>query len=141
MSDSSTSLVRRFERFLEFVFYSGVELSVLGSPALLVLLYWPVYDIDPSSMAGLSTIAFGTLWLAVFRGGYLPVDEYPRFGHVNSVPLRVSYYSATIYAATWLGAFGWLVSGSLAAAFFLPIGATWLAFAAFPKLWRGERAR
>ncbi len=141
MSDSSPSIVRRFERFLEFVFYSGVELSVLGSPALLVLLYWPVYDIDPSSMAGLSTIIFGTLWLALFRGGYLPVGDYPRFGHFNSVPLRIGYYSATIYATTWLGAFGWRLSGSLAVAFFLPIGATWLAFAAFPKLWRGERVR
>jgi len=140
VSDSSPSIVRRFERFLEYVFYSGVELSVLGSPALLVLLYWPVYDLDASSMAGLSTIVFGTLWLALFRG-YLPVGDYPRFGHFKSVPLRVGYYSATIYAATWLGAFGWQLSGTLAAAFFLPIGATWLAFGAFPKLWPGERVR
>ena len=139
MSDTATpgrSLTGRVERWLEYVFYSGVELAVLASPALLVLLYWPAYDIDASSIAGLSTIAFGTAWLALFRGGYLPVGDYPRFGDFGSLPLRLGYYSSTVFAATWLGGLGWQLSGSLAAAALLPIGATWLAFAAFPRLHR-----
>jgi len=140
-TSTSRSLTQRLERWLEFVFYSGVELSVLGSPALLVLLYWPVYDLDASSIAGLTTIIFGTLWLAMFRGGYLPARDYPRLGDFSSVPLRILYYSLTIYAAAWLGAFGWQLFGTLAVAAMLPIGATWLAFAAFPLVWRGERVR
>ncbi len=140
-SASNRTVIQRIERWLEFVFYSGVELSVLGSPALLILLYFPLYDIDANAMAGLSTITFGTLWLAMFRGGYLPARDYPRLGDFNSVPLRIGYFSATILGATWLGAFGWQLFETLAVALLLPIGVTWLAFAAFPFLWRGERVR
>ena len=139
MSDTATpgrGVAGRVERWLEYVFYSGVELAVLASPALLVLLYWPAYDIDASSIAGLSAIAFGTAWLALFRGGSLPVGEFPRLGDFGSLPLRLGYYSATVFAATWLGGLGWQLSGSLAAAALVPIGATWLAFASFPRLYR-----
>lgn len=142
MSDTSTSgrtLVGQAERWLEFVFYSGVELSVLSSPALLVLLYRPVYNIDASSIAGLSVIAFGTLWLALFRGGYLPAGDYPRVGDFESLPLRIGYYSATVFGSAWVGGFGSQLFDSLVAAALLPIGATWLAFAVFPFVWRGER--
>lgn len=140
-SATNRTVIQRIERWLEFVFYSGVELSVLGSPALLILLYFPFYDIDANAIAGLSTIMFGTLWLAMFRGGYLPARDYPRLGNFSSVPLRTVYYSATVLGATWLGAFGWQVFGTLAVGFLLPIGVTWLAFAAFPFVWRGERVR
>lgn len=144
MTDASAgrrTLTQRLERWLEFVFYSGVELSVLGSPALLVLLYRPFYDVDANAIAGLSTIVFGTCWLALFRGGYLPAGEYPRLGDLDSVPLRGLYLSLTVLVATWIGAFGWQLFGTLVAAVVLPIGCTWLALAAFPFVWRGERVR
>ncbi|MFC4552650.1 MULTISPECIES: hypothetical protein [Halorussus] len=104
-----------FERFLDYVFFAGLEISILSVPALYALLY--AEPKGPVALAGLTAIVASTLAAALFRGGWvdLGVGEWPRPGDPYTLPVRSAYYSATVAIAAYVGAFANVETGVPAA--------------------------
>ncbi len=96
MSDTDGGILRWLER----VFFGGMELAFLSTPAFTaVALLQSLYP-DAVSLSGLLAIAAGSVALASFRGGRLDVGAWPRRGELSSLPLRVVYFSLVFLAAS-----------------------------------------
>ena len=91
-----------WERWLDHVFFAGLEISILSIPALVVLFF--AAPKAPIALAGLTAIAAATFATATFRGGWVATGEWPRAGDPYTFPLRSAYYSATVAGAGYLGA-------------------------------------
>ncbi|WP_435174980.1 hypothetical protein [Halorussus sp. AFM4] len=91
-----------WERWLDHVFFAGLEISMLSIPALVLLLF--ATPQGPVALAGLTAIAVSTCAAGTFRGGWVDVGEWPRPGDPYTLPLRSAYYSATVAGAAFLGA-------------------------------------
>jgi hypothetical protein len=96
MSDSESG----FLAWLERVFFGGMELSFLSSPAFAVVALLQNLYPDATSVAGLLAIAAGSVAIAAFRGDRLDVGAWPRRAELTSLPLRVTYFSLTFVAAS-----------------------------------------
>ncbi|MCL9817939.1 hypothetical protein [Natronocalculus amylovorans] len=136
-TESTRSFTMRMERWLEYLFNSGVELSFLGTPGLVVLIYTPFFSIDGISFAGLTAVGFGAFWLALFRGKYVDVGEYPGYGNFSSVPVRFVVYNTALIAGTYAGAYGWDANQSLLFAILFPVVITGVLMASLPRFTRG----
>ncbi len=139
-SDSSTgedspSLTARMERWLEYLFNSGVELSFLGSFGLLILFFTPpLLSVDGISFSGLVAIASGSTWLGLFRGGYIDVGEFPGYGNFASAPVRFAVYNVALVGGTYAGAYWWDAQSSLLFAIVFPAVITGVVIASVPRL-------
>jgi hypothetical protein len=122
-------------RWLERVFFGGVELAALSSPAFAVTLVVQNRYPDAVPLAGLSALALGSLAMAAFRGEVVDVGPWPRRGELRSIPLRVVYFSAVfLLAAVGVGAAA-VAAGTL---WLTPLGGVVQAvgFAGFPRTYR-----
>jgi hypothetical protein len=128
-------LQRRAIEWLERVFFGGAELSVLSSPAFVVVLVLQGDYPDAIPIAGLFALATGSLAIATFRSRVVDVGAWPRRGELASLPLRVGDFSALFFAAAagvgaaavaagtlWVAVLGGVVQ---------PLG-----LAAFPRVYR-----
>lgn len=134
MATEGASALRRIDRWLEYVFYSGTELSALSSPALTYLLFGAPFSRDGVSVGGLVAIAVGTLALAVFRGNYVDVGEFPAIGGLGSLPFRIVYYNLLLGTVVTLGAYGW-VQGAPLLSVFVPASGMLLGMAVLPRVY------
>ncbi|WP_158056257.1 hypothetical protein [Halorussus halophilus] len=90
------------ERWLDYVFFAGLEISILGIPALIGLMYaTPENEVK---LAGLTAIAACSMAAATFRGEFVKLGDWPAAGDPYTMPLRSAYYSATIALAAYVGA-------------------------------------
>lgn len=96
MSDSDSGLLRS----LEGVFFGGMELSFLSSPAFAVVVLLQGLYPDAASLSGLGAIVAGSVSLAAYRSGRVDVGEWPRRAELTSLPLRFGYFSLLFFAAT-----------------------------------------
>jgi hypothetical protein len=94
------SAYRRFLAALEQVFFGGMELAGLSSPAFLAVLVLQQRYPDASALAGLTAIAAGSVTLAALRSGTVDTGEWPRRSELTSLPLRVGYFSLVFLVAT-----------------------------------------
>ncbi len=95
-----SSLYARFLDWLEQIFFAGMELSFLSSPAFaLVVVFQEVYP-DAVPLSGLFAIGAGSVALAEFRLGRIDVGAWPRRSELTSLPLRVGYFSLVFLAST-----------------------------------------
>ena len=96
MGDSERGLLQWLER----VFFGGMELSFLSSPAFTVVAFLQQLYPDAVSLSGLFAIGAGSVALAAFRGERVDVGTWPRRAELTSLPLRVGYFSAVFVAAS-----------------------------------------
>jgi hypothetical protein len=96
MTDSDGGVLRWLER----VFFGGMELSFLSTPAFAVVVLLQSRYPDAVSLAGLLAIGGGSTGLASFRGGRFDVGAWPRRGELSSLPLRVAYFSLVFFVAS-----------------------------------------
>ena len=89
------------ERWLDYVFFAGLEISALSIPALVVLLF--ATPRGPISLGALTAICVLTCAVGTFRGGWVDSREWPPAGDPYTIPVRSAYYSATIAGAAYLG--------------------------------------
>ncbi|WP_135824358.1 hypothetical protein [Halorussus ruber] len=94
-------MVDGLERWLDHVFFAGLEVSVLSIPALVVLLF--ASPQGPISLAGLVAVVVLTCAVGTFRGGWFDSRDWPPAGDPYTLPVRSAYYSATIAGAASLG--------------------------------------
>ncbi len=94
------SLYRRFLAWLEQVFFGGMELAALSTPAFVAVLILQELYPDATALAGLTAIAAGSITIAVLRSRAIDAGEWPRRSELTSLPLRVGYFSAVFLAAT-----------------------------------------
>jgi hypothetical protein len=124
------SAYRRLLAWLEQVFFGGMELAALSTPAFVAVLVLQQRYPDASALAGLTAIAAGSVTLAVLRAGTVDTGAWPRRSELSSLPLRVGYFSVVFLAATigvaalavslgsmWLTLFGGVVQALGLAAF------------------------
>ena len=126
---------RRLLGSVEQVFFGGMELAVLSSPAFAALLVLQERYPDAIPIAGLLAIATGIVALAALRTKTVDTGMWPRRSELTSIPLRVSYFSVLFLAAT-LGV----------AAVAIELGTLWVALAGgvvqplglagFPRVYR-----
>ncbi|GAA0521968.1 hypothetical protein SAMN04488066_10532 [Halorubrum aquaticum] len=129
----------------ERLFFAGIELTVLASPALVLGLVFQSAYPDALPTAGIGAVVLGSPALALFRTRAVDAGEWPRLGEVKSVPLRVAYFSALYLLATLgVAATTTAVSGPLPLAFLGGGVVQVLGLAAFPTAYRavhGEPVR
>lgn len=121
---------RRFLDWLEQVFFAGMELSVLSTPAFIpVLLLQDRYP-DAVPLAGLMAIVAGSIAISLLRTQTVDTGKWPRRSELTSMPLRVAYFSVLFFLASmgvaavavsagsmWLTVFGGVVQALGLAAF------------------------
>ncbi|PSQ49272.1 hypothetical protein BRD19_04410 [Halobacteriales archaeon SW_7_65_23] len=96
MSDGNLGV----QGWLEQVFFGGMELSVLSTPAFIVLIVAQRVYPDAVPIAGLQAIAAGSIAIAAFRNEAVDVGTWPRRSELTSLPLRLVYFSAVFFLAT-----------------------------------------
>ncbi len=96
MSDSERGLLQWLER----VFFGGMELSFLSTPAFAVVVFLQQLYPDAASLSGLFAIGAGSVAIAAFRGGSVDTGAWPRRSELSSMPLRVGYFSVLFFAAS-----------------------------------------
>ncbi len=94
------SVYRRFLAALEQIFFGGMELAGLSSPAFLAVLVLQGRYPDASALAGLTAIACGSVTIAALRTGTIDTGDWPRRAELTSLPLRVGYFSLLFLGAT-----------------------------------------
>lgn len=134
MATVAASAIRRIDRWLEYVFYSGVELSALSTPALTFLLFGAPFSRDGVSIGGLVAVAMGTFALAVFRGNYVDVGEFPAIGGLTNLPFRIAYYNLLLGSVVTLGAYGW-AQGAPLLSVLVPASGMLLGMAVLPRVY------
>ncbi|MFC5279552.1 hypothetical protein ACFPM1_12410 [Halorubrum rubrum] len=129
----------------ERLFFAGIELTVLASPALVLGLVLQSAFPDALPTAGIGAVVVGSLALTLFRTRVVDAGEWPRLGEVGSAPLRITYFSASYLAATLgVAAAVTALSGPLPLAFVGGGIVQTLGIAAFPTVYRavhGEPVR
>ena len=127
-----------WERWLDHLFFAGLEISMLSIPALVLLLF--ATPQGPIALAALTALAVSTCAAATFRGEWVDVGEWPRPGDPYTLPLRSAYYSATVAGAAYLGAAAHVAVGApvagIAAAAMVSVAST----AALPRAVGGFRS-
>jgi len=96
MGDSERGLLQWLER----VFFGGMELSFLSSPAFTVVALLQQLYPDAVSLSGLFAIGAGSVAIAAFRGERVDVGAWPRRAELTSLPLRAGYFSVVFFAAS-----------------------------------------
>jgi hypothetical protein len=127
----------RIDRFLDHLFFGGVELCVLSTPVLLLLLL--ATPADAVSLSALTTLVAGSTTLAVLRGGYLGSRDWPRVGEVGSFPGRSAYYGAVVGGGTYAGVQVQLLSGAFWTGILVPAAATACLLSLLPPALEGLR--
>jgi hypothetical protein len=129
----------RFEHLLDYVFWCGVEVSVLTSPILFLLL-WAPEPIYASLSASVGLLSCSVL-LTLIRGGYLWFDDegWPRMGDPYSLPFRTAHYGATIASGTYLGVAGAVGVGVPWLAVIAPVAVVWVGLTTLPRTLRTLR--
>jgi hypothetical protein len=126
----SASLVAVAQRWLDDVFWAGMELSVLAIPALLLLL--GATPAGPVALSALSATITGSAAVATFRGNYVGAAEWPPAGDVYSMAGRSAYYSLVVAAGTFLGVTVNVALGSYWAGVLVPLAVVPAALAPLP---------
>lgn len=98
---SRRSLNARFERWLDYVFFAFLEVSVLPLPILLLLTGAP--NQDAVSLSALTALGAATVAVGSFRGEYVDVGRWPMASDFVTMPFRSAYYGLAIGGGTWLG--------------------------------------
>lgn len=98
--------------WLERIFFGGMELSVLSTPAFAAVLVVQTRYPDAVPLAGLTAIAAGSLAIALFRAQAIDVGAWPRPSELTSLPLRVTYFSVLFVLASVGVAAGAVAVGS-----------------------------
>ncbi len=121
--------------WLEQIFFGGMELSVLSSPAFTALIVLQQVYPDAVPVAGLLAIPTGSVVIALYRNGAIDVGKWPRRSELFSIPLRLAYFSLVFFFATMGVAYvthavgsWWLI--------LLGIVVQALGLAAFPSVYR-----
>lgn len=96
MSDVSLG----FYGWLEEIFYGGMELSALSTPAFTFLVVLQNLYPDAIPIAGLAAIGTGSVAIAAYRNDVVDVGPWPRRSEFTSLPLRMAYFSLLFFAAT-----------------------------------------
>lgn len=93
-----------FERWLDYVFFAFLEVSVLTLPVLLLLTGLPNQNaVSLSALSALASVGFG---VGSFRGQYVDVGKWPRPGDFVTIPFRSAYYGLVLGVGTWAGVAG-----------------------------------
>jgi len=121
--------------WLEQVFFGGMELSVLSTPAFTAIIVLQQVYPDAVPVAGLLAIPTGSVALALYRNGAIDVGEWPRRSELFSVPLRLTYFSLVFFLATMGVAYVTHAAGSWWL-ILLGIVVQALGLAAFPSVYR-----
>ncbi|WP_101297909.1 hypothetical protein [Halegenticoccus soli] len=106
---SNDSATARFERLLDHVFFAAMEVSVLGLPALYLLLFAP--NPVEVSLSATTALAATTVGVAVFRGRYVDVGRWPSPGDPVTMPIRSAYYGGVLGVGSFLGGAVQLTTG------------------------------
>ena len=125
------------ERWLDYVFFAGLEISILGIPALVALLY--AEPAGPVALAALTALAVCTMAAATFRGEFVSLGEWPDAGDPYTMPVRSAYYSAIIAGAAYLGAFAHVRTGVPGAGMVAATVVSVAAMAVLPRVVAGVR--
>jgi hypothetical protein len=120
------------ERWLDYVFFAGLEISMLSLPALVLLL--AAQPPGPIAVAALTALAVSTGAAGTFRGPWVDLGEWPAAGDLYTIPLRSAYYSATVAAATYAGAAANVASGVALAGIAVSTLVSVAAMAALPRV-------
>jgi hypothetical protein len=128
---SERGLGERLDRWLDYAFFGGAEVTVLGLPALLLLLAAP--DPVAVSLSAMTALAVSTVTVATLRGGWVDVGEWPAFGDFASLPVRAAYYGGVLGLAAYLGAASQALSGSALTGVWVPALLCVALLAAFPR--------
>ncbi|WP_224335484.1 hypothetical protein [Haloprofundus halobius] len=122
----------RFERWFDFVFFAGMEVSFLALPVLVLLLgVRPIGPVSAAALASLSTTVFAA---GSFRGRYLDVGAWPRVGQIRTMPVRSAYYGGVVGIGTYLGTEAYLRTGVGWAVVVVPAVLSVVALAALPRV-------
>lgn len=121
-----------WERWLDHVFFAGLEISILSIPALVALFL--AAPKGPISLAGLTAVAAATCATATFRGGWVETGEWPRAGDPYTFPLRSAYYSATVAGAGYFGAVAHVRTGTPGVGVLVATVVSVAAMAALPRV-------
>lgn len=86
--------------WLERIFYGGMEMAFLSTPAFAVVFALQSIDPDAISLSGLFAIAAGSAAIAIFRAGVIDVGDWPRRGELSTIPVRAGYFSLVFFVST-----------------------------------------
>jgi hypothetical protein len=135
--DRSGSTLGTVDRWLDHVFFAGMEVCILTVPVLLLLL--SARPPAAVSLSGLAALTASATAIGTYRGGFVGEAGWPRPGHVGTVAGRAAYYGLVLGVATFLGVEGQLLAGHFAPGILLPWSVAFLALAPLPDVL--ERAR
>jgi hypothetical protein len=133
----SRETVDRFDRWLDYVFFGGAEVTVLGLPVLLVLMFAP--NPVQVSLSAMTALTASTVAVATLRGGWVDVGEWPAFGDFYSLPFRAGYYGGVLALASYVGAASQTLSGRWWLGVLVPVLLCAVTLAAFPRVLRRFR--
>jgi len=128
----SGSVLARFERWLDFVFWAGMELSVLANPTLLLLL--GARPPEAVALSALTTLVVGSAAIGTYRGGYVGSADWPRPGDLGTMAGRSAYYSVVVGAATYAGVEANVLTGIVWAGIAVPAVFAVLVLAPLPRV-------
>ncbi|WP_228546413.1 hypothetical protein [Halegenticoccus tardaugens] len=134
---SNRTVTARVERWLDYVFFAGMEVCVLGMPALFLLLFAP----NPVAVSLSATAALVATVLAVgtFRGGYVGDGRWPAAGDLVTLPIRSAYYSGLLGLGSYLGGAAQLATGRWWVGVVVPVALIPALLAPLPRVLAGVR--
>ncbi|MFC5366830.1 hypothetical protein [Salinirubrum litoreum] len=129
---SEDSLTARFDRWLDYAFFGGAEVTVLGLPVLLTLMVAP--NPVTVSLSAMTALTVSTVTVATLRGGWIDVGEWPAFGDFYSLPLRAAYYGGVLGFTAYAGSLAQLSTGSPWPGIIVPTACCAVLLALFPRV-------
>lgn len=136
--NSDRTLTNRVDRWLDYVFFAGMEVTVLVLPVL----WWLLVAAHPAevSLSAMTTLTVASAAVGTFRGGYVDVGSWPTPGNLGTLPIRSAYYSLVLGVATFVGVQVQLFSGSPWPGIGVPALLAWIALLPLPRVLRGLEA-
>jgi hypothetical protein len=129
---SGDSLTARFDRWLDYAFFGGAEVTVLGLPVLLTLMIAP--NPVAVSLSAMTALTVSTVTVATLRGGWIDVGEWPAFGDFYSLPFRAGYYGGVLGFTAYVGSLAQLSTGSPWPGIVVPTVLCVVLLAGFPRV-------
>jgi hypothetical protein len=129
---SEDSLTGRFDRWLDYAFFGGAEVTVLGLPVLLTLMVAP--NPVTVSLSAMTALTVSTVTVATLRGGWIDVGEWPAFGDFYSLPFRAGYYGGVLGFTAYAGSLAQLSTGSPWPGILVPTVCCVVLLAGFPRV-------
>jgi hypothetical protein len=124
--------MERIDRFLDYTFFAAMEVNVLVIPVLWLLLV--AAHPEEVSLSAMTALAATSVVVGVFRGRYVDVGQWPKPGHLATLPLRAAYYGVVVAGATYIGVQVQLFTGSPWPGIGVPVVVSVLVLLPFPWL-------